>query len=488
MITAASLTICLLTLSWGAPDAPPAAVQHTVVQAGGADDNTLLIRPAPGDVTVLRATAQAARLATPISQDEEKEKKIRLPTAPKGPEVWIGVRVTPVPEALAAHLQRQGLMIANVAVGSPADKAGVERFDVVVSFAGQPIGTMEDLVAAIRDCGAGNAAEMVVLRGGQQKTLTVTPASGGDISAWTYKYEEPDVAEIEPLKQYFGHRFRLGPGGRGIVVPHGRLTLPDDIEKLLEQAPGFDWDQWSQWWEDWGRGFRFDIDIDRDSVTLFGEDEEEYEGTYEVRLSITEDGQTLVIERHKDGTIDVERQQPDGQRSSASYSDIDELKQKDREAYRTFKRFIVPPGGPLVLVKPELKDLGARQKQFQLELKAQLEKAREELERTMEKGHAARRQAEQFLKRLHEGETRTAGDTASGYRESAVLRIDDGRITLEIEKDGVSRRYEFDSAAEFERREPELYQRFRKHLENAGDAGGAEQHQGARLPAPSSLV
>ena len=62
----------------------------------------------------------------------------------------IGVRCTPIPAPLAAHLERDGLMIANISEGSPADEAGLKRYDVVVSFGGRGIVEMDDLLEAIR--------------------------------------------------------------------------------------------------------------------------------------------------------------------------------------------------------------------------------------------------------------------------------------------------------------------------------------------------
>jgi regulator of sigma E protease len=64
--------------------------------------------------------------------------------------------------------------ISSVSVGSPADKAGLKAGDVVISVAGQPVYTPEDLVEAIRTR-PGQSFPMTIDRDGRTQTLSVTP-------------------------------------------------------------------------------------------------------------------------------------------------------------------------------------------------------------------------------------------------------------------------------------------------------------------------
>ena len=55
---------------------------------------------------------------------------------------WIGIRIAPVSSELASHLKLKegaGLMISNIVKGSPADKAGLGRYDVMLKVAGKAI-------------------------------------------------------------------------------------------------------------------------------------------------------------------------------------------------------------------------------------------------------------------------------------------------------------------------------------------------------------
>ena len=66
--------------------------------------------------------------------------------------------------------------VGGVMAGMPAAQAGLEVGDVVTAVDGQPIATWEELSSAIRASG-GRSVEVVLQRGGQSMTVTVTPES-----------------------------------------------------------------------------------------------------------------------------------------------------------------------------------------------------------------------------------------------------------------------------------------------------------------------
>ena len=64
--------------------------------------------------------------------------------------------------------------------GGPAVKAGLQAYDVILSFDGKTIDDFDDLTSAINDAGIGASAEIEVLRGYQEgepqivtKTITI---------------------------------------------------------------------------------------------------------------------------------------------------------------------------------------------------------------------------------------------------------------------------------------------------------------------------
>jgi S1-C subfamily serine protease len=69
---------------------------------------------------------------------------------------------------------RAGAVIAKVTPGTAADEAGVEVGDLVVEIDGAPVPTREDLAAQVQTFRPGDTVDLVVIRDGEELTLTVT--------------------------------------------------------------------------------------------------------------------------------------------------------------------------------------------------------------------------------------------------------------------------------------------------------------------------
>jgi putative serine protease PepD len=71
-------------------------------------------------------------------------------------------------------LGRPGALINEVVSGGPADKAGLQVGDLVIAVNGKQVQGMDDLAAQIRLLGAGQRAELTIIRDGKQQTLTAS--------------------------------------------------------------------------------------------------------------------------------------------------------------------------------------------------------------------------------------------------------------------------------------------------------------------------
>ena len=69
---------------------------------------------------------------------------------------------------------RSGAAITKVEDGSPAADAGLSTDDVVTAIGGKKVSSMIDLAAAIRTGQPGDKVALTVLRGGKERTVTVT--------------------------------------------------------------------------------------------------------------------------------------------------------------------------------------------------------------------------------------------------------------------------------------------------------------------------
>lgn len=71
--------------------------------------------------------------------------------------------------------EREGVTLSAVREGSPAEKAGLRAGDVIIQFGTRAIKNVYDFTYALRDAKAGEAVEVIVLRGGERRMLKVVP-------------------------------------------------------------------------------------------------------------------------------------------------------------------------------------------------------------------------------------------------------------------------------------------------------------------------
>jgi serine protease Do len=89
---------------------------------------------------------------------------------------WLGVRIQDVNDDIAEGLgldDARGALVTDVPEG-PAQEAGVEVGDVILSFDGQEIADTRELVRIVGDSGVGETVRMLVYRDGETRTLRVT--------------------------------------------------------------------------------------------------------------------------------------------------------------------------------------------------------------------------------------------------------------------------------------------------------------------------
>jgi serine protease Do len=80
-------------------------------------------------------------------------------------------------EQLALQLEldeARGVLVRRVEPGSPAERAGIQRYDVIVEWNGQRIDDSTGLALAVARAKIGSKASVVVIRQGQERRLEVT--------------------------------------------------------------------------------------------------------------------------------------------------------------------------------------------------------------------------------------------------------------------------------------------------------------------------
>ncbi len=335
-------------------------------------------------------------IADSRSDDAAKKSKMRAPAqapsvivapgadsiglARELPKVWIGVRVTPVPEALSSHIGRAGLMVANIVTGGPADQAGVQRYDVLVSLNGDAISDMEQLVQAVSAAGAGKDATLVVIRGGKETTLKVTPVERSADASTAFKYEEV-APEVDQDVQYFGHRITRDPTGNWMFSPLGRMNLPDDVKDNLGDPSSPAW-QGLKDWRDFLRVGPFGgfMSSDPDGQMFLFPDGDDGDASadrqVQIQISVNESGNQVSISRDADGKFTVRRTDPQGAVDEKTFDSMERFRAEDPEGYKTYRQFSGYRTRTMITLPPEMKDLDTWQQDFQTRLREALEESR----------------------------------------------------------------------------------------------------------------
>jgi serine protease Do len=91
----------------------------------------------------------------------------------------IGVVIQEVTRDLATSFgldRPRGALVNSVEKGSPADKAGVEATDIIISFDGKPVESSSDLPRIVGSTRPGSSSSLEVWRKGQTRKLSINVA------------------------------------------------------------------------------------------------------------------------------------------------------------------------------------------------------------------------------------------------------------------------------------------------------------------------
>jgi len=156
------------------------------------------------------------------------------------PYVGVSLDSTPLPALLAKHLRLdpgQGIRITNIMIDGPADKARLERDDILVAFQGQKVTSIEQFVGAVRKAGAGAQVSLEVIHLGQRQTvpLKLEPVPEPEPKSVPWKYPpEPDaVTSWRP-----GKIFKIGPDGQEMLeIPFDKIPeISIELKQLLKDS------------------------------------------------------------------------------------------------------------------------------------------------------------------------------------------------------------------------------------------------------------
>ena len=143
---------------------------------------------------------------------------------------WLGVRIQTVTDELAEGMRLEepsGALVASVTEGGPAERAGIQQGDVILTFDGRKVPDMRKLPRMVAETPIGKDVDVVVWRKGERVTVQVHlgDLDEVDVAAATTGVEESDVGDIGDLGLSLSsitptlrERFELDDKTTGVII------------------------------------------------------------------------------------------------------------------------------------------------------------------------------------------------------------------------------------------------------------------------------
>ncbi|MGZ4202307.1 MAG: S1C family serine protease [Thermoleophilaceae bacterium] len=116
-------------------------------------------------------------LALPVAALRERIDALSRGEAPAAPRLGVAVAPPRVARRMRRAVglpERDGLLVRGVEDGSPAERAGIERGDLIAAAGGRDVDGVDALYAALDSLGDGGKLPLTVVRGTEERELEVS--------------------------------------------------------------------------------------------------------------------------------------------------------------------------------------------------------------------------------------------------------------------------------------------------------------------------
>ena len=150
-----------------------------------------------------------------------------LPQLKEGKVVrgWLGVMIQSITPELADKLKlkdEKGALVGDVTAGGPADKAGIKRGDVIVSFDGKEVKESKDLPYLVASTPVGKEVNVGIIRAGEKMNIQVKIAELEEERKAAQEGEpEPEIElgmQVEQLTPEIARYFSITERSGVVVV------------------------------------------------------------------------------------------------------------------------------------------------------------------------------------------------------------------------------------------------------------------------------
>ena len=156
---------------------------------------------------------------------------------------WLGVYSQELTEELRDGIDYsgRGVLINRVITGSPADRAGLRKGDVITSINSRNVESPSELASVVRDLGVGRTVSVGIMRDGARRSLSVTLAARSEdeeSAPEMQKDEDGDQGDGDTRVSPHVFRFKGMPEGFEMYgIGRGRLGVR--VESLNPDLAGY---------------------------------------------------------------------------------------------------------------------------------------------------------------------------------------------------------------------------------------------------------
>lgn len=196
--------------------ATTATAQEDVLVPGGPLKYS--VRPLPPHATPPAGEFGASQPFHFIAEQKQAE------TETEG-ELWLGVQIAVAPEMVKRQLKLEhGLAVEEVAPESPAAKAEIKRFDILVKADGSTLKEPGDLMKSV-ESSQGKEMTLTLVREGQDQSIKVTATKRPESKRMDVRVLRPELSEeIQRLEEALA-RIKAKAGDKGVELLFAKPAL-----------------------------------------------------------------------------------------------------------------------------------------------------------------------------------------------------------------------------------------------------------------------
>jgi serine protease Do len=170
--------------------------------------------------TAIIAQGQGIGFAIPVNMAKELLPQLKTGKVIRG---WLGVMIQDITPELAQSFglkSAEGVLVSEVVKGSPAEKAGLLRGDVIIRFDGKEIKNSHKLSQLASATAPNTRVKIDLLRNGEEKniSLEVETMPEGEQKSVSPEEQSDWGMNVQELTPQLAQQLGLEPGTTGVVI------------------------------------------------------------------------------------------------------------------------------------------------------------------------------------------------------------------------------------------------------------------------------